>query len=143
MAIISESDKDASRLRCLSARFALWQSDGTSAGTHEVSDINLEVVSGFGELTAFGNKIAFSMYAPATGVELYVSDAMSEEAQTNAIADASVQKPGALTFSAMLYPNPAISKASINITGALKNVSVTVTDMSGKILCKATILINQ
>jgi ELWxxDGT repeat protein len=112
----------------------LWQSDGTKKGTKKIDDVNLEGVSNISNLTAFGNKIVFSAYAPATGLELYVSDAISEAFKANAITDASVKKPDALTFNATIFPNPAGTKASINITGTVKNVAVTITDISGKVL---------
>ena len=37
-----------------------------------------------------------------------------------------------MSFNAVLYPNPVVSNATLQITGNAKNVSISITDMSGK-----------
>ena len=39
-----------------------------------------------------------------------------------------------LSFNAVVYPNPVASNATLQITGNAKNVSVSIADMSGKII---------
>ncbi len=109
----------------------LWQSDGTKEGTHSVDDASLAGVSGLGNLTAFGDKLAFTAYAPAAGQELYVGDA---GVATFTTTNASELKLTTAAFNATLYPNPTHSKAALQITNNIKDIAVTITDMSGKII---------
>ena len=44
-----------------------------------------------------------------------------------------------LSFNAILYPNPVVSNAMLQITGNTKNVSVSITDMNGKKLWQTII----
>jgi ELWxxDGT repeat protein len=52
----------------------LWVSDGTSAGTHMVADINTGFLSGPLDLTVAGNQLFFSADDGVHGSELWVSD---------------------------------------------------------------------
>lgn len=115
----------------------LWQSDGTDPGTHIVDDGNLLNVTGLSNFTAFDNKLAFTGNDPSTGTELYVGDAGTGPIATSKSTDGlSVAKENA-AFNFSLYPNPARSTATAIISGNLKNTSVTITDLSGKVVWKA------
>ncbi len=56
----------------------LWASDGTTAGTHIVSNINPTSNAYVSELTIFHDKIFFSAQTDISGLELWVSDGTSE-----------------------------------------------------------------
>jgi ELWxxDGT repeat protein/VCBS repeat-containing protein len=81
-----------------SAARELWITDGTTAGTHQVKDIN----AGYGrsspqQLTAFNDKLLFSAYDPAFGRELWISD--GTEAGTTRVKDINTGNNGAFSSS--------------------------------------------
>jgi ELWxxDGT repeat protein len=60
----------------------LWRSDGTSAGTHLVKDINPGWYSAnINEITAANGKIYFSAYTDAEGQQPWVSDGTTDGTQ--------------------------------------------------------------
>jgi trimeric autotransporter adhesin len=112
----------------------LWQSDGTKKGTNPVNDVNLEGVSALGNLTAFGDKLAFTAFAPLTGQELYTGNTGNAASATFAATDMFTIKSNTPAFNITLYPNPAHAKATLEITGNTENVMVTIADMTGRIV---------
>lgn len=112
----------------------LWQSDGTQKGTHITDDVSLANISNLSNLTAFDNQLAFTAFAPATGQELYIINAGTGTLASNKLADVSAIKSNITSFNAMVYPNPAHANAAVEITGNAKNIAVTITDASGKIV---------
>ncbi|MEP6949275.1 MAG: ELWxxDGT repeat protein [Ginsengibacter sp.] len=113
----------------------LWQSDGTKKGTHSVSDANLSGISGLSNLTAFGNKLAFVAFAPATGRELYTGNTAGDAAfATSRETDIFAVKSNTPAFNIALYPNPSHAKVTLEITGNPVDVSVTIADLSGRIV---------
>ena len=111
---------------------ALWQSDGTKKGTHAVDDANLVGLNQLYNFTAFDNKLAFTAFAPSTGMELYVGDAGSEMFAINKSSVAPAIKSNLPSFSARIYPNPASAKATLEFIGDIKNAAVIITDISGR-----------
>jgi ELWxxDGT repeat protein len=108
------------------ANSRLWSSDGTAHGTAQVDGIsNVEI----NEIRPAGNQLFLSGYTYKYGWELYAGKAESEKFA--AVTDESTAKTSG-TFNALLYPNPAASKASLQITGNVRNVYISITDMSGK-----------
>jgi ELWxxDGT repeat protein len=110
----------------------LWTSDGTANGTIAADDATLSGVTQLSNLTASGNKLYFTGYTYAAGVELYEGDAdETGRFMASKVAIEDVVKTS-LSFNAILYPNPVVSTAMLQITGNAKNVSVSITDMNGK-----------
>ena len=112
----------------------LWSSDGTKSGTRRVDDAFLNEVFIY-NLIPVKNKLFVSGYTHQYGVELYagrIDDAGKFVATT--VTEAAVK---ASTFNATLYPNPAVSSSVLRLTGDIKNVSVSVMDMSGKKIWQA------
>ncbi|HEX5152307.1 MAG TPA: T9SS type A sorting domain-containing protein [Parafilimonas sp.] len=116
----------------------LWQSDGTKNGTYQVNDAGLSGVSGLGNFTAFDNKLAFTAFEPSTGQELYVGEVTGAGLTIAKATDAADMKTNTTTFSAKLYPNPVHSKASVEISGKMKNLTIILSDMSGKLLWQSS-----
>ncbi len=112
----------------------LWQSDGTKKGTNPVNDVNLAGVSGLGNLTAFGNNLAFTAFAPTTGQELYTGNTGAAAVAAIAATDILSIESNTPTFNTSVYPNPAHSKATLKISGNTEDVLVTIADMNGRII---------
>jgi ELWxxDGT repeat protein len=112
----------------------LWQSDGTKNGTFQVNDLNLANVTNMSSFATFGNKLAFTGLASSTGDELYIG----ESAGSSIIADNQTSNLQAIqktaSFNVIVYPNPVMSNAMLQISGEIKSVQVSIADMSGKIL---------
>ena len=122
-------------------RSYLWSSDGTVQGTEKVADPGISNV-GAGNMLSAGNKLYISGYTSQYGGELYVGIAENGSAKfAPAISAATNSLPieiNAALFDAMLYPNPTSSNSSLQIKGNTKNVSITITDISGKKLWQGT-----
>ena len=112
----------------------LWQSDGTKKGTHPVDDSNLSGVTGIGNLTALDNKLAFTAFEPSTGQELYIGEVTVAGLTIAKATNASEIKVNTTAFSARLYPNPVHSKAILEISGKIKDLTIIMSDMSGKVV---------
>ncbi len=111
----------------------LWSSDGTADGTIPVDDAGISDVYVY-NIVAASDQLFLSGSTQQYGTELYAGKVdetgkfvASKSTNENAVKTS-------LPFSAMLYPNPVVSKATLQLTGDTKNISVSVTDMSGKIL---------
>ncbi len=81
-------------------------------------------------ITVASKKLFIAGYTYKYGAELYVGT-ISETgkfiaSKTNDAVNTT------LPFNAVLYPNPVVSNATLQITGNTKNVSLSITDMSGK-----------
>ncbi len=112
-------------------RYYLWVSDGTEDGTHAVEDpdiVNAEVKAIF----ATGDKLFLSANTQQLGTELYVG---TSNCGTETFAAVSMTDKPVISdrrFQCSVYPNPASSKATLQISGNTKNVSISITDMSGR-----------
>ena len=82
-------------------------------------------------LIAVGNKLFVGGYSYRYGNELYEGDATTEKFASISTTEETMAQTNT-AFNAFLYPNPASSKATLQITGNAKNAIVTITDMSGK-----------
>ncbi len=109
-------------------RYYLWESDGTEAGTH-VEDTGIVNV-GIASIFAAAHKLYLSGNTPTYGTELYVGNMVCQSGRL-AMTKAVFEKVVPL-FDATLYPNPAVSGATLKLTGPVKNVSVIIMDIDGK-----------
>jgi ELWxxDGT repeat protein len=112
-------------------KYYLWVSDGTADGTHAVDGpgiVNAEIKTIFSS----GDKLFLSANTQQFGTELYVgtSNCGSEKFEAVSMTDKPVISNG--TFNAVLYPNPVISNATLQLSGNTKNVSISITDLSGR-----------
>ena len=110
----------------------LWTSDGTANGTVAVDDATLSDVTQLSSLTASGNTLYFMGYTYTAGYELYAGK-LNETGKfvASKVANDDAIKTS-LSFNAVVYPNPVVSNATLQITGNAKNVSVSIADISGK-----------
>jgi ELWxxDGT repeat protein len=113
----------------------LWSSDGTAANTNQVNDAVVNGLSDISHLTPAGDKLFFGGNSSQYGTELYVGNARATTFAASGVnaSDMLVEKTGS-GFGALLYPNPARSIATLQIKGDAKNIAVSITDMSGKII---------
>ncbi|CAN5655402.1 hypothetical protein BH10BAC3_BH10BAC3_04520 [soil metagenome] len=112
---------------------ALWSSDGTAGNTKQVEDEGLNGLSEIDFLTGTDSKLFFSAYSNKYGTELYVGDVSGKKMQATSISSSIVtaEKLGS-TFDASLFPNPSHGNSTLMISGDVKNVSIVITDISGK-----------
>ncbi|HWJ26772.1 MAG TPA: ELWxxDGT repeat protein, partial [Flavisolibacter sp.] len=110
----------------------LWTSDGTAANTKEVTDDGLTALSNYSELTAVGDKLFFGAYSYLYGTEMYAADVTNNKfsAMMVQVPDKLQELP--LNFNADVYPNPAHSKATLQLDGEIKNARISIADMYGK-----------
>jgi len=66
------------------------------------------------------------------GIELYAGkpDATGKFVASKVATEDAVKTN--LSFNAIAYPNPVVSNATLQITGNTKNLSISISDMSGK-----------
>jgi ELWxxDGT repeat protein len=107
----------------------LWSSDGTKTGTKPVDDTFINDVLVY-NLIPTKSKLFVSGYTHQYGVELYAG----KIDETGKFVAAAVTEDAvkASAFNVMLYPNPTVSASVLRLTGDIKNVSVSIVDMSGK-----------
>jgi ELWxxDGT repeat protein len=116
----------------------LFTSDGTEAGTVQADDAVISKVVAK-NLVAAGNKLFVSGYTPQYGTELYEGTIDSTTATmtiTKVVSEKAVPAPA--SFGAVLYPNPAITVARLQLTGSTQNVSVAISNISGVQLWKSS-----
>jgi ELWxxDGT repeat protein len=114
----------------------LWVSDGTAEGTHAVEDPGIVNV-GVGDMLPVGNKLFLYGYTLEYGGELYVGKPEGESARFIASKSAKSVKPES-TFNVLLSPNPVSSIARLQISGSVKNVAVSITDLNGRKLWQSS-----
>jgi ELWxxDGT repeat protein len=110
----------------------LWSSDGTPDGTQQITDAGISGVN-ITEIYSVGDKLIFPGYTSQYGLELYAGTVDDETGKfvASKITNAAASKT-TTEFNAVLYPNPVSSNSTLQITGNAKNVSISITDMSGK-----------
>ena len=83
-------------------------------------------------IVAASNQLFLSGSTQQYGIELYAGkpDATGKFVASKVSSEDAIKT--SLSFNAILYPNPVVSNAMLQITGNTKNVSVSITDMSGK-----------
>jgi ELWxxDGT repeat protein len=116
------------------SRYYLWSSDGTAEGTNEVGGFG---ISNIAAIAAAGNNLFLTVYTQQYGAELYAGKASNDGKFTASKITSEDAVKTTLSFNAVIYPNPVVSNATLQITGNTKNVSVSVTDMSGKKLLQS------
>ncbi len=109
----------------------LWSSDGTADGTNAVDDAGISDVYVY-NIVASSDQLFLSGSTPQYGIELYAGtvDATGKFVASKTTTEDAVKT--SLSFSALLYPNPVVSNAMLQITGNTKNLSISISDMSGK-----------
>jgi ELWxxDGT repeat protein len=113
------------------SRYYLWTSDGTAEGTKHVEDPGISNVGAAFNFPV-GDNLFLSGYTEKYGTELYAGK-VCEQTKKMEFSRASEEKVKRTNpFNAVLYPNPAMSNTTLQITGNTKNVSVSITDMSGR-----------
>jgi ELWxxDGT repeat protein len=111
---------------------SIWYSDGTANGTHEVLDPDISGVRMI-DIYAAGKYLFFPGYSSKLGLELYAGKADEETRQFVISKTTDIIDETAKPFKAVVYPNPAISNTTLQITGDIKNdLSISISDMSGK-----------
>lgn len=117
----------------------LWSSDGTEQGTGPVDDPLVNTLSNFTNLTTANEKLFFGAYGYKYGLELYVGDPASSSRYIKTTAfDDLIPMEQTKSFNAVLYPNPVLDNAALQLSGNIKNVTVTIADITGKILWQKT-----
>ena len=86
------------------------------------------------QFIANGNKLFFGGYTYQYGQELYQGDAslVSFASVNNQQQDVAIAKPS--SFNATISPNPVTVNVLLQLSGDVKNVAITVSDMNGKVL---------
>jgi trimeric autotransporter adhesin len=108
----------------------LYVCGGTAASTSAVDDAGLAGLHNLQGLQGSGNKLFFNAYSYKYGPELYEGDLGS--GIFTAISNEKVVT-SALKFDAKIFPNPVKNIAQLTVSGDIKNLTVSVTDMNGKI----------
>jgi ELWxxDGT repeat protein len=111
------------------SRYYLWSSDGTPEGTNEIEGFGISHIAA---IFPGKNKLFLDVYTFEYGNELYAgkADETGTFVASKTTSEDAVKTN--LSFNATLYPNPVASTATLQITGDAKNVSISITDMSGK-----------
>ncbi len=96
----------------------LWRTDGTTAGTYMVKDINPGPTDGYAFLfpVKYNNKIYFAATTPEYADELWCSDGTA--AGTQMVADINPGSGGSFIFSFKVYNNKLFFVASTPATGS-------------------------
>ncbi len=108
----------------------LWSSDGTADGTMPVDDAVISEVT-IQNIVAAGDKLFLSGFTQQYGYELYAGKANEREKfEASGMGNAKLAILSA--FNAILYPNPSSSNATLQITGNITDVSISITDINGR-----------
>jgi trimeric autotransporter adhesin len=108
----------------------LWSSDGTAENTQPVA---LDKITYISNIASAKNKIFVMGYSYQYGHELYASDVKENAQRRNSVELREI--PQLITdapFALKLFPNPAKSVATVLLNEKKANVSITITDISGK-----------
>lgn len=108
----------------------LWTSDGTEEGTNEVE---IPDVINVYELFAGQEKLFLGGYSYKYGSELYAGEmcAQTGKLDISRVASQKFGKTGS-DFDAVVYPNPAVSNTTLQLSGNTESVTVTISDLSGR-----------
>jgi ELWxxDGT repeat protein len=115
---------------------ALWQSDGTLKGTHQVDAPSLTGVTNVSRLSSIYGNLYFSGYSPGAGQELYVATVPknSSPLQITRIEPAISDETGA-ELSAKLLSNPMVDQLAMSVdVKADQQARIIMTDASGRIV---------
>lgn len=110
-----------------------WSSDGTDNGTGQVTDQALDGLSQFTNLLAADNHLFFGASSYQYGSEMWVGTANVSNAEAERLGPVTSSAiKSSTSFEASLYPNPASDVVTLQIKGDIKNIIVTIADISGK-----------
>jgi ELWxxDGT repeat protein len=109
----------------------LWSSDGTANGTGPVNNAFIQGVDA-ANITVGKDQLFIGGYTQKYGTELYAGTVTETGnfAVTQVSGDDAVQTN--MSFSAAVYPNPVVSNSVLELSGKVKNMSVSITDISGR-----------
>lgn len=113
----------------------IWVSDGTTANTNEVSNEALNGAYWYTDLLATDNKLFFSAFTNELGKELYVGDLVKDKSKK---LQEGVPVSKETDLLATVYPNPSRSNPVLQLGGNVKNITISVSDMSGKVVWQKT-----
>ena len=89
-------------------------------------------------IIATPDKLFLSGYTYQYGYELYAGKVNDQTEKFAVSKTTNIIDQAIMPFSAVLYPNPSVSNATLQITGDIRNdVSVSISDISGKKLWQA------
>jgi trimeric autotransporter adhesin len=115
----------------------LWSSDGTDGNTRLVDDEGLDKITSMYQLAAVKKKLFLIGNSYQYGIELYATSIKEKshplhENEFRTIPELQTEE----AFAIRVFPNPAKNAATLEINGNVINVSVTITDLTGKIVWK-------
>jgi trimeric autotransporter adhesin len=110
----------------------LWSSDGTEENTEPVAGDGLDKISIYGLLPA-KNNLFISGLTYQYGHELYVSKIKEKSSHLSVSELKSIPETvTAIPFTMDLFPNPARLSSTLRFSGNLQDVTVRITDISGR-----------
>ena len=113
----------------------LWSSDGTAANTRPVIEDGLDKITMMYNLKGVGDKLFVSGSSYKYGAELYSAHIKDKVHRFNSVdVNAIPEENTAPLFAVTLFPNPAISFATLKLSSNYSNASVTITDITGKLV---------
>jgi ELWxxDGT repeat protein len=120
----------------------LWSAD-CSGNVNPVADPGLNDLHYIQALTVAGRKLFFNAYTQKYGTELYAGNVGNDEndeedkssfTSLTIIQEKMMAKGDDSKFSVKLYPNPVNSLATLMISGASPETSISITDMKGNLI---------
>lgn len=119
---------------------SFWSSDGHDENTKQILDEGFDGLYGTENLTASGKKLFFGAHSNEYGRELFVGNVeMGKEKAPRPGAAKSIEANTTATLVATIFPNPAKGNVSLKLSGDISNVSVIVTDFSGRQIWETTV----
>ncbi|HYK47726.1 MAG TPA: T9SS type A sorting domain-containing protein, partial [Parafilimonas sp.] len=116
---------------------SLWSSDGTVEGTIPLDDEGISGVQVL-NIAATSDKLFITGYNNKYGVELYAGEIDDETGKFATVRTSNESAKTVSALNAFVYPNPAVSNATLQLAGNMKNVSVTISDMRGNKLWQSS-----
>jgi ELWxxDGT repeat protein len=115
----------------------LWTSDGTADNTKPVSDDLLDQMTFTNYIIGVPDRLFITGFTYRYGYELYSAKIKEKSKRHN---DNDLKEiPEIITdnrFEVTLFPNPAKTVSTLQFTGNVRNVTVSITDFSGKLVWK-------
>jgi ELWxxDGT repeat protein len=111
----------------------LWSSDGTEAGTQPVQGNGLENLSAITTIERAGDQLFLGAFTYKYGSEMFVADILKKAPPLVSRAP-DLPVKSSTSFDPVLLPNPADQVSSVRIPITVKNITIRVTDISGKLI---------
>ncbi len=109
----------------------LWSSDGTEAGTNPIQSDGLENLSAITTIERAGDQLFLGASNYKYGSEMWVADILKKVPPLVSRAPALPVKNNT-GFDPVVFPNPATEVSSVRIPFTVKNLTIRMTDISGK-----------